>query len=111
MEVKEEKTTRKPLIRISRKQDFPRYQKILIKLGTIIFSILLCAFISNCISSGSFGVFLQNVFVNNFASVRKGVTSFSLQKTISLLWSTAILFLIAPAVTPAFKMKFWNIGG
>lgn len=111
MEVKEEKTTRKPLIRISRKQDFPRYQKILIKLGTIIFSILLCAFISNCISSGSFGVFLQNVFVNNFASVRKGVTSFSLQKTISLLWSTAILFLIALAVTPAFKMKFWNIGG
>ena len=111
MEIKLFKKERKPLIRISRKANLETRKKILIKISSIIFALILCALISNIIAEGSFFTFLQNVFVNNFASTKRGVTSFSLQKTINLLWSTSILLIITLSVTPAFKMKFWNIGG
>ena len=105
------KTKLEPFIRISRKSDIKPWLKIVIKISAILGALLLCGIISNIIAPGSFFTFFENVFIKNFASTRRGVTTFSLQKTINLLWSTAILFLISLAVTPAFKMKFWNIGG
>ena len=102
---------KEPLIRISRKSDLKGWVKALIKVGAIVFAILLCGIISTIVKPGSFGAFFENVFVKNFASTRRGVTTFSLTKVITLLWTTSILFLIALAVTPAFKMKFWNLGG
>ena len=83
MEIKLFKKERKPLIRISRKANLETWKKILIKISSIIFALILCALISNIIAEGSFFTFLQNVFVNNFASTKRGVTSLSLQKTIN----------------------------
>ena len=37
-------------------------------------------------------------------------TLYSPNTILSTLWNAALLLLIAVAITPAFKMKFWNIG-
>ena len=57
--------------------------------------------VSSILQPGTFGAFIQNVFVGNFATTNR---------IIRLLQNTALLLLISLAVTPAFKMKFWNIG-
>ena len=90
MEIKLFKKERKPLIRISRKANLETWKKILIKISSIIFALILCALISNIIAEGSFFTFLQNVFVNNFASTKRGVTSFSLQN----IFLTVILYVL-----------------
>lgn len=104
------KAKREPFIRIDRKVFMPAWQKILFKVGAIILALLICAIISATVATKQ-GSFFREIFVSTFASTRRGVTTFNLSKTTTLFWNTAILFLIALAVTPAFKMKFWNLGG
>ncbi len=89
------------LIRISRRVGMPKWQEYLIKFGFIIFALLMCGIISTLVKPGSFLQYYEFSFMGTFYN-----PSFIL----NLLWETAFLFLIALAITPAFKMKFWNIG-
>lgn len=89
------------IIRISRRVNVARWQKILITLGTILFSFLMCGIISTLVSPGSFLDFYVYMFEGTFLTPKIAL---------KLLWQFAFLFLIALALTPAFKMKFWNIG-
>ena len=89
------------IIRISRRTNLKLWQKILIKVGFILFAFLLCGLLSNIVSPGSFGEFYEYMFNGTF---------YNGKIFLNLLWQTLLLFLIALAITPAFKMKFWNIG-
>lgn len=90
------------LLRISRRNDTPLWQNILIRIGFILFAFLICGLISMMADpTHNFGAFYYYIFRGNFSSTKVFVT---------LLWQTALLFVIALAITPAFKMKFWNIG-
>lgn len=90
------------IIRISRRVNLPLWQKILIKASFILFALLVCGLLSNAIVPGSFAQFYVEMINGTLMTQKIFLT---------LLWETAILFLVALALTPAFKMKFWNIGG
>ena len=77
------------------------WKRILVKAAFVIFALLICGILSAIVKPGSFGRFYEYMIQGTFYS----------GKTImKLLWETALLFIIAVALTPAFKMKFWNIG-
>ena len=92
---------RERIVRISRRPEMKLWKKILIKAGFVVFALLVCGLLSTIVKPGSFGQFYEYMINGTFYS----------GKTImKLLWETALLFIIAVALTPAFKMKFWNIG-
>ena len=92
---------RERIVRISRRPEMKPWVRIIIKVGFVIFALLVCGILSSIVKPGSFGNFYKYTIQGTFYS----------PKTImKLLWETALLFIIAVALTPAFKMKFWNIG-
>ena len=96
-----DKVAREKFIRISRRTDLKLWQRILIIGASILFAFLLIGLISNIAAPGSFGKFYEYMFKGTFSTPRIFMT---------LLWNTAIMLLVAVALAPAFKMRFWNIG-
>lgn len=88
-------------IHITKRTDTPKWQSWLVRAAAVVVALLASAVVSSILQPGTFGAFIQNVFVGNFATTNR---------IIRLLQNTALLLLISLAVTPAFKMKFWNIG-
>ena len=99
--VNAKKTHREPLIYITKRSDISKMKALLIKAAVIIVGVLFCALAT---------VLLADVNpLKVFASMFKG--SFGSERKIwNLLQSTAMLLGISLAVTPAFKMRFWNTG-
>ena len=99
--VNAQKTHREPLIYITKRSDISKMKALLIKAAVIIVGVLFCAIVT---------VLLTDVNpMKVFASMFKG--SFGSERKIwNLLQSTAMLLGISLAVTPAFKMRFWNTG-
>ena len=78
-----------------------KYQ-MLVRLLAIVAALIVCAVVTVITTKmNPFAVF-SAVFSGAFGSTRKVWIT---------LQDTAILLIIALALTPAFKMKFWNIGG
>lgn len=89
------------IIRMSRRPEMKLWKKILLKVGFVVFALLVCGILSSIVKPGSFDLFYEYTFNGTF---------YSGKTVVKLLWETALLFIIAVALTPAFKMKFWNIG-
>lgn len=87
-------------IHISKRVDMPAWKQWLIRLAAIVVALFICAIITVS-EGGDFGGFFVQLGNANFMQLRNFIV---------LLQETAILLLIALAITPAFKMKFWNIG-
>ncbi len=77
------------------------WKRIIVKAAFVVFALLVCGILSTIVKPGSFGSFYEYMFNGTF---------YSAKTIVKLLWETALLFIIAVALTPAFKMKFWNIG-
>ena len=92
---------RDPFIHLTRLPDPKARHYWFSKLISVVIALLICALITNAMAPGSFGDFFKFLGLGTFSS--------SLQ-TLRVFQDTAILLLIALALTPAFKMKFWNIG-
>ena len=90
-----------PLIRLSKNDGVPTWKAWCIRLGAIAISILVCAFFVVLLTDINPLEFFTKVIDGSFGSTRK---------FIKLLQEIAILLCISLAVTPALKMKFWNIG-
>lgn len=101
------KTKRDPLLHIVRRQDVTTTNKWIIRILAIGSAFLLCAIVST-LMGGTFADFFIRGFDACFVNLRDG--GISATKVVSLLENAAILILLAIAVIPAFKMKFWNIG-
>ena len=96
-----EKVKKEPLFHIVKRPTIPVWQSIVIRLGAIFAAMLLCGLIC-------FFVMEINPF-KFFATMIDGV--FGTERRIwKLLKDLAVLLCISLAVTPAFKMRFWNIG-
>lgn len=93
---------KEPLFHIVKKGAIPWYQSVGIRMMAIVCALLLCAVITT-ITTG-----INPIDV--FASMVKGAFG-TARKTWVTLQNISILLLISLALTPAFKMKFWNIGG
>ena len=91
----------KRIVLISRRPEVKLWKRALFKAIFVIIALLVCGLLSAIVKPGSFVNFYKYTFSGTFASSKTFM---------KLLWESSILFIIAVALTPAFKMKFWNIG-
>ena len=93
--------TREPLIHIAKRDVLPTWQSWLIRIGSIAAALIFCAVIIVLLTG-------ENP-ISIYATMIKGAVGSS-RRVWSLLQNVAMLLCVSLAVTPAFKMKFWNIG-
>ena len=93
---------REPLFHIVKRSALPWYQALLIRIAAIVLALILCAVITTITTGINPIQVYESIFAGAFGSARK---------TWVTLQNISILLLISLALTPAFKMKFWNIGG
>ena len=100
------KTHREPLFHVVKRDDLPQWKAWIIRVITIIIAFFVVGFLSMAVSEKSFGETYQIMFTGVFGRLLEGKTT--------MLWKylqeIAILLALALALTPAFKMKFWNCG-
>ena len=91
---------REKLIRMTRRLSMKWYYQALITLAAMVIAFFACSFMIFTVSNdySSFYTFFYKGTFLNFGRV------------LTHLKNSALLFLIAVALTPVFKMKFWNIG-
>lgn len=99
--MKSEHKTKQPLFHIAKRDAVPPLKAWGIRIAAIILALIL---------SGILTMIMTNLNpIDVYASMIDGVFG-TTRKFWSTLQSLAMLLLVALAVTPAFKMKFWNIG-
>ncbi len=100
------KHTREPLFRVVKRDDMLWWQAWLVRIATIIISFIIVGFSCVLITGDSFGSCFETMFTGVFGRMFDGYYT--------MLWKylqeIAILLSLALALTPAFKMKFWNCG-
>ncbi len=89
------------MIQISKRGELTRSKALLIRLLAIALGILACALITVITTRQNPLLVLQALVKGSFGSSRRSWIFFQ---------NTAILLCIALAVTPAFKMRCWNLG-
>ena len=89
------------MIHISKRGEISRTKSLLIHLAGLLAGVLLCALIT-VLTTG------KNP-MDVFAAIVKGSFG-STRKTWIFFQNTAVLLLISLAVTPAFRMRCWNLG-
>lgn len=94
--------TKEPLFHIVRRGDMPWYFGWGIRAVSVILALICCGVITMLVTSENPIQIYATIIDGSFGSQRKLMT---------LLQNTAMLLCIALALTPAFKMRFWNIGG
>lgn len=99
--MEQSKKIREHTFHITKNQNVSLKKKWCIRGGAFAFAILIMIIFSLVSSNCGIGMFFSKMFSANFGS------KYSI---FDMLNSTCILLLIALALTPAFKMKFWNIG-
>lgn len=100
------KKTREPLMHIVKRDDVTGLKAWVIRIGAIFLSLLLIGVVSALLTDAAFFEVYGIMFKGVFGMLFEGKTT--------MLWrflqQTAILLCLALAVTPAFKMRFWNCG-
>lgn len=105
-------TKKEPLFHLVKRDKIPWWKAWLIRLAAILFAVVTCAIITQLIT----GVKPKELFDTMLhgwigdADYREKFSLVQNRKFWIVLQDTAILLCIALAVTPAFKMRFWNIG-
>ena len=100
------KNHHEPLFHVVKRDDMPSWKAWLVRLVTIIIALFLVGVLSMIVTEKSFGETYEIMFSGVFGRLFEGHTT--------MLWKylqeIAILLCLALALTPAFKMKFWNCG-
>ena len=99
---KQEQIKKEPLLRLVKRDTLPVKKIILIYTIAIVASLLVSSIICTLFSSKNPIDFFVSLFAGAFGSSRR---------IWLLLQDTALLLGVAVALVPAFKMKFWNLGG
>ncbi len=93
---------REPLFHIAKRTSIPFAASWAIRLSAILVALIICVVILSFITKEHFIVVAVRFYFGAVGTERK---------LWSLAQATAMLLCVALALTPAFKMKFWNIGG
>ena len=100
-ESREGKAAREPLFHITKKAAIPWQQAWAIRVGAVVAALLVCALVTMFLTHKDpikiYGTMLSGAFGTS-------------RRIWSLLQGIAMLLCVSLAVTPAFKMRFWNIG-
>ncbi|MBR3792172.1 MAG: ABC transporter permease [Clostridia bacterium] len=98
---KNTKHTKEPRIQITKQTEVSWRKSLLVRAIAIVVALIICAFVIVLLTKYNPFEVYGAMFKGAFGTTRK-------------VWNTfqklAILLCISLAVTPAFKMKFWNIG-
>ena len=98
--LKHEKKEREPFIRMIRRPQIPMWKAWAIRLGAVLISLVFCALVTVLVTGEKPFSLYAAMWLGAFGK--------------DYIWSTmqnvAILLCISLAVTPAFKMHFWNTG-
>ena len=97
----ENSVKRERMIRVSRRPFIKWWQKLIVTVVAMLVAFLMFGVISTIAAPGSFAEFYQLFFEGPLLSF---------DSFLGVLWDAALLFIIAVALSPVFKMKFWNIG-
>ena len=89
------------LFHISKRDALPWYQAMLIRGGAIVLALIVCALVTMLLTGENPISIYGTIFYGAFGTARKSWVTFQ---------NLAVLLGISLAVTPAFKMRFWNIG-
>ncbi|MDD7487935.1 MAG: ABC transporter permease [Clostridiales bacterium] len=89
------------LFHISKRDVLPWYQSMLIRGGAIVLALIVCALVTMLLTGENPISIYGTIFYGAFGTARKFWVTFQ---------NLAVLLGISLAVTPAFKMRFWNIG-
>lgn len=96
-----EKQIHEPLFHIVKREPLPIYKSMAIRVIAVAAALLLCSLLSVFLVGANPFDFLKTLFEGTFGSARR-------------LWKfskdLSVLLCISLAVTPAFRMRFWNIG-
>lgn len=96
------KKIREPLFQVSKRTNIPMWKGLLIRVGAILIGLVFCMLLCAIIFKANPFAVLGELFSGNFGSERR--IWFVLRDTFLLLG-------VGLALTPAFRMKFWNLGG
>ena len=95
------KQKQEPLAHISKRGAMPWYKAWAIRLGAIVAALLVCALVTT-VTTGENPIAVYGAMISGaFGTARRNWITFQ---------GMAVLLCISLAVTPAFKMRFWNIG-
>ena len=94
--------TKEPLFHIVKRGDMPWYFNWCIRAVAVVLALVCCGLISTVVTKENPIQIFATIIDGSFGSSRKFMV---------LLQNTAMLLCVALALTPAFKMRFWNIGG
>ncbi len=100
------KTTREPLFHVVKRDDMPWWKAWLIRIATIVIAFMLVGLFCVMVTKQSFGASFKIMFTGVFGRLFEGYPTMFWK----YLQEIAILLSLALALTPAFKMKFWNCG-
>ena len=89
------------LFHISKRDALPWYQRVLIRGGAILLALIVCALVTMLLTGENPISIYGTIFYGAFGTARKSWVTFQ---------NLAVLLGISLAVTPAFKIRFWNIG-
>lgn len=93
--------SKEPLLRITKCDTTSKAKSVMIRLIAVILSLIVC------------GIVIVAVTKQNPVEVYKGIIDGAVgtrRRILVTIRETMILLLIAVGLTPAFKMRFWNIG-
>lgn len=93
---------KEPFFHIVKRDALPWYQAIGIRVAAIVLALILCAVVTTITTGINPIQVYESIFSGAFGTARKTWITFQ---------NISILLLISLALTPAFRMKFWNIGG
>ncbi len=102
---KDTKTIREPLIHITKRDAVPVWESWLVRIGAIVAAFIVCAIVTVLLTGENPLYVFQAMFKGAFGSANSWE-----RKIWVLINDVCILLGVALAITPAFKMRFWNIG-
>ncbi len=91
-----------PLVQLSKRKALPWYGAYLIRGAAILLALLVSAVVTMALTGEDPVEIYKTIWKGAFGTPRK---------IWILLQNMAILLCVSLAITPAFKMRFWNIGG
>lgn len=98
---KVEKQHKEPLFHITKRPAIPMWKSWTIRIIAVVFALIVSAIVT-VLLTGENPLSVYGTMIDGAVGTERRVWG--------LLQSTAMLLCVSLAVTPAFKMKFWNIG-